>query len=124
MAHTQSPSLTYQFIFSNIRVWRRGRDSNPRWRLAITVFKTVAIDHSATPPDIASGRAGGTRTPNRRFWRPLLYQLSYRPNAPPLNLFELLLDEKAEPGQPPRPSIRFQQVFRQRLRSPGQHQWS
>ena len=27
-----------------------------------------------------SGRAGGTRTPNRRFWRPLLYQLSYRPN--------------------------------------------
>src|SRR6201995_4370984 len=21
--------------------------------------------------------AGGTRTPNRRFWRPLLYQLSY-----------------------------------------------
>src|SRR6266487_2461742 len=55
-----------------IRVWRRGRDSNPRWRLAITVFKTVAIDHSATPPDIASGRAGGTRTPNRRFWRPLL----------------------------------------------------
>src|SRR5205085_11212995 len=27
------------------------------------------------------GRAGGTRTPNRRFWRPLLYQLSYRPIA-------------------------------------------
>src|SRR5204862_1767302 len=22
-------------------------------------------------------RPGGTRTPNRRFWRPLLYQLSY-----------------------------------------------
>ena len=52
-----------------------------------TVFKTVAIDHSATPPANHSrglapphgGRAGGTRTPNRRFWRPLLYQLSYRP---------------------------------------------
>src|SRR2546425_8872043 len=111
MAHTQSPSLTYQFNLFKIRVWRRGRDSNPRWRLAITVFKTVAIDHSATPPDIASGRAGGTRTPNRRFWRPLLYQLSYRPNAPPLNLFESLLDEKAEPGSPPRSSIRFQQVL-------------
>jgi hypothetical protein len=26
---------------------------------------------------ICSGTAGGTRTPNRRFWRPLLYQLSY-----------------------------------------------
>src|SRR5687768_2672457 len=25
------------------------------------------------------GRRGGTRTPNRRFWRPLLYQLSYTP---------------------------------------------
>src|SRR5665811_1887764 len=24
-------------------------------------------------------RAGGTRTPNRRFWRPVLYQLSYCP---------------------------------------------
>lgn len=24
-------------------------------------------------------RRGGTRTPNRRFWRPLLYQLSYAP---------------------------------------------
>src|ERR1700722_7664997 len=49
-----------------------------------TVFKTVAIDHSAPPPVLpsqfstsSSGRAGGTRTPNRRFWRPLLYQLSY-----------------------------------------------
>jgi hypothetical protein len=25
------------------------------------------------------GRPGGTRTPNLRFWRPLLYQLSYWP---------------------------------------------
>src|ERR1700736_5204291 len=27
----------------------------------------------------SSSRAGGTRTPNRRFWRPVLYQLSYCP---------------------------------------------
>ncbi len=26
-------------------------------------------------------RAGGTRTPNRRFWRPVLYQLSYCPTG-------------------------------------------
>ena len=26
-------------------------------------------------------RAGGTRTPNRRFWRPVLYQLSYDPSG-------------------------------------------
>ena len=25
------------------------------------------------------GRGGGTRTPSQRFWRPLLYQLSYAP---------------------------------------------
>src|SRR5690606_39612846 len=27
------------------------------------------------------GRAGGFRTPNLRFWRPPLYQLSYRPSV-------------------------------------------
>jgi hypothetical protein len=26
------------------------------------------------------GRPGGTRTPNTRFWRPVLYQLNYWPN--------------------------------------------
>src|SRR5262249_14832213 len=37
---------------------------------------------------LVSHTPGGTRTPNRRFWRPLLYQLSYwRINLPlPLNL--------------------------------------
>ncbi len=28
---------------------------------------------------VLKSRAGGTRTPNRRFWRPVLYQLSYCP---------------------------------------------
>src|ERR1700733_208267 len=32
-------------------------------------------------------RAGGTRTPNRRFWRPVLYQLSYCPRQPPSGSF-------------------------------------
>jgi hypothetical protein len=26
-----------------------------------------------------AGRSGGARTPNPRFWRPVLYQLSYTP---------------------------------------------
>ena len=26
-----------------------------------------------------TGRSGGARTPNPRFWRPVLYQLSYTP---------------------------------------------
>ena len=34
-----------------------------------------------TPFDGHMSRAGGTRTPNRRFWRPVLYQLSYCPSG-------------------------------------------
>ena len=30
---------------------------------------------------VRHGRRGGTRTPNPRFWRPVLYQLSYTPRA-------------------------------------------
>src|SRR5919199_6877680 len=33
----------------------------------------------SSPDSIRHGRAGGTRTPDLRFWRPLLYQLSYCP---------------------------------------------
>src|SRR5215213_7309608 len=32
-----------------------------------------------------AGRRGGNRTPNQRFWRPLLYQLSYAPVCGPLD---------------------------------------
>ncbi len=32
------------------------------------------------------GRSGGARTPNPRFWRPVLYQLSYTPAAPSARL--------------------------------------
>ena len=33
----------------------------------------------APSPDRYSGRSGGTRTHDPRFWRPMLYQLSYTP---------------------------------------------
>ena len=36
----------------------------------------------SSPDLIRRSRAGGTRTPDRRFWRPLLYQLSYCPLTP------------------------------------------
>ena len=39
----------------------------------------------ALPLSYASDRGGGTRTPNRRFWRPVLYQLSYAPLPLPAN---------------------------------------
>ena len=34
---------------------------------------------------VESGRSGGTRTPSPRFWRPVLYQLSYTPKGALLN---------------------------------------
>src|SRR5690348_13956639 len=43
----------------------------------------------------AAGRSGGARTPNPRFWRPVLYQLSYAPNA--------LLSARGKPPHQPSP---------------------
>src|SRR5215467_2194020 len=34
----------------------------------------------------SNGRSGGARTPNPRFWRPVLYQLSYTPTLVATNL--------------------------------------
>ena len=49
--------------------WRRGWDSNPRGS-RLVVFKTTALNRSATSPGI--GRRDRNRTCNLRFWRPLL----------------------------------------------------
>ena len=38
--------------------------------------------HSRESLTFVHYRAGGTRTPNPRFWRPVLYQLSYSPGLP------------------------------------------
>jgi hypothetical protein len=39
------------------RRWRRGRDSNPRRDEPEAVFKTAALNHSATPPSPEYRRA-------------------------------------------------------------------
>src|SRR5262245_38300201 len=36
------------------------------------------VDHVRV---LRNGRSGGTRTPDPRFWRPMLYQLSYTPTG-------------------------------------------
>ena len=51
-------------------------------------------------------RRGGTRTPNLRFWRPLLCQLSYTPNSAPVigrtdRDLEPYYNQPAEQGQDP-----------------------
>src|SRR3954471_4257671 len=42
-------------------------------------FIATAAPSSDLGQVVVRCRAGGTRTPNRRFWRPVLYQLSYCP---------------------------------------------
>src|SRR6201993_903599 len=47
---------------------------------------------------VDSGRSGGARTPNPRFWRPVLYQLSYTPilGRKRLSLYDLGDDAGAD----------------------------
>ena len=51
------------------------------WRCIMRLVSrfTGLASHTWFSGDYVRGRAGGTRTPNRRFWRPVLYQLSYCP---------------------------------------------
>src|SRR3569832_2214742 len=50
----------------------------------VVAFKYVSGTRAGLPaaaPLIDSGSSGGTRTPGPRFWRPMLYQLSYTPSG-------------------------------------------
>src|ERR1044071_1622161 len=68
-----------------------------RFVLVLLPFITVLRFLSLSPfvAALRLGRSGGTRTHNPRFWRPVLYQLSYAPiplgaplvRAPLLNNF-------------------------------------
>ena len=43
------------------------------------IGKKKKAPHANCVSRLSTGRGGGTRTPGTRFWRPLLYQLSYTP---------------------------------------------
>ena len=45
---------------------------------AVLFTLLLSTTHSLLPR-LLNGRPGGTRTPNSRFWRPVLYQLNYWP---------------------------------------------
>ena len=47
----------------------------------------MGATHLPAPPH---HRPGGNRTPNPRFWRPVLYQLSYGPTNQPRRFFRPL----------------------------------
>src|SRR2546423_10043965 len=58
------------------RVWAlRGPRPSPLDDSAVTATTRTTWQKTFTYCD----RPGGNRTPNRRFWRPVLYQLSYGP---------------------------------------------
>src|SRR5260370_3662803 len=46
-----------------------------------TLFPYTTLFRSRPAPVRRHGRSGGARTPNPRFWRPVLYQLSYTPKT-------------------------------------------
>src|SRR6266436_1729022 len=81
MATPATVSINGKYSFTTF-FWLSGRDSNPRWRLSHNGFQDRRDRPLCHPSGFGcAGRARGTRTPNRRFWRPLLYQLSYRPST-------------------------------------------
>src|SRR5205085_8041513 len=57
-------------------------------RINLEEFQTALrsanqLRSASTRSSKSSYRPGGNRTPNRRFWRPVLYQLSYGPSPGP-----------------------------------------
>src|SRR5262245_52549019 len=60
---------------------RRARPNQPPARSVVSLLSNMDLETSSTPSVI--GRPGGTRTPNSRFWRPVLYQLNYWPTCFP-----------------------------------------
>src|SRR5450759_2574666 len=56
-----------------------GAPRRARSELAAPAVLVSVISRAFRLCRIEPCRAGGTRTPNRRFWRPVLYQLSHCP---------------------------------------------
>src|ERR1700761_9162344 len=75
--------------------------------LAIDAYATFSDDRSPrrrrAPHRLYSGRSGGTRTPGPRFWRPMLYQLSYTPTGLPRRGFLRPAANAPESTRPPAP---------------------
>src|SRR6185437_2829540 len=74
--------------------------------LAMAALQTLVDGQNGRErPNIATavrgGRSGGTRTPGPRFWRPMLYQLSYTPTGLPRRGFLRPAANAPESAWPP-----------------------
>gem|GEM_PF-5973181 len=82
LSHSRAPSVP---ALPGPHIWCRGGDLNS-YELTLTTPSRWRV-YQIPPP--RHGRSGRTRTPDRWFWRPLLYQLSYAPirapKVPPAN---------------------------------------
>ena len=58
----------------------RGPRPSPLDDSATTTRPSLRANRRSRNISFRFHRPGGNRTPNRRFWRPVLYQLSYGPN--------------------------------------------
>ena len=66
------------FDFGNhLTVPKKRPTSNAQRPISLHLRSEFSVRCSAFGVRSAFNTPGGTRTPNRRFWRPLLYQLSY-----------------------------------------------
>ena len=68
--------LTYRALLHFVYYFaeRRGFEPLKPFR-GLHAFQACQFNHSCTSPEVGTG--GATRTPDTRFWRPMLYQLSY-----------------------------------------------
>ena len=96
-------------------MWQRQRESNPhipgqsrepcRWAIPLNLSRCVASrPHRSIRQDTKTivmrdyGRGEANRTPNLRFWRPLLYQLSYTRLTAGSSTAELKSQVRDRPG--------------------------
>ena len=77
---------------------QRARPSGRARRIGpVPRLPSPLASHPPHAPRTSASRPGGNRTPNPRFWRPVLYQLSYGPRPLPPGI-------RPAPPRPPGPS--------------------
>src|SRR5437763_145888 len=77
MTTMEVESVSSLYFFAPFSFGSQGQEAF--WSSLLTsLMKFLVLANIQMRERNETGTAGGNRTPNRRFWRPLLYQLSYR----------------------------------------------
>src|SRR5690606_33814027 len=83
-ARRRPRSLRLARLLRSWSPWCGGRRGSSPWPFDVSSTSGSCCPTWEIPGDDnrGNGRSGGTRTPGPRFWRPMLYQLSYTPSVP------------------------------------------